>query len=169
MSQSPYVGQPTTEVEAAWHLLLAPASLRVSEEELQSSDPFGPSTQASVALPNGGRLAWLGVYHELHCVKMLYQANYRHQLHPNLTELELRDLQVHADHCIDQLREAVMCHGDVRSLTTFTWKEGYSRPLLSPERPVHRCMDWGMLVDNLRKRVVGDAEMETLTREQEET
>ena len=36
--------------------------IRVSEEELSSRN------QSSVKLPKGGHMAWLGVYHELHCV-----------------------------------------------------------------------------------------------------
>ena len=37
-------------------------SIRVTKEEL---DAHG---QTSVELPGGGYLAWLGVFHELHCV-----------------------------------------------------------------------------------------------------
>lgn len=41
-------------------------SVRVSQEEL---DVHG---QKSIALPNGGYLAWLGVFHELHCVVRIF-------------------------------------------------------------------------------------------------
>lgn len=37
-------------------------SIRVTESELAQNE------QMSVRLPNGGYLAWLGVFHQLHCV-----------------------------------------------------------------------------------------------------
>ena len=59
---SPFAGLPSPELDKSWHDLLANTSLRVSGEELKNSN------QSSVALPGGGYMAWLGVYHELHCI-----------------------------------------------------------------------------------------------------
>ena len=42
-------------------------ALRISAEEMRASN------QSSVALPKGGYMAWLGVYHELHCIVSGYQ------------------------------------------------------------------------------------------------
>lgn len=33
-----------------------------------------------------------------------------------------------ADHCIDDIRQALMCHADT-SITTFEWQEGIRRPM----------------------------------------
>ena len=41
---------------------MAPMNIRVSAEELQRSN------QESVSLPGGGHLAWIGAFHQLHCV-----------------------------------------------------------------------------------------------------
>jgi len=68
-------------------------SIRVTKEEL---DAHG---QTSVALPGGGYLAWLGVFHELHCVKMLRQWSYREHYHPNITSHEHQHLMVHIGMC----------------------------------------------------------------------
>lgn len=59
---SPFTGTPNAESDEAWDGLLSSMTIRVSEAELQKGN------QSSVALPNGGYMAWLGVYHELHCV-----------------------------------------------------------------------------------------------------
>ena len=158
MRDSPYIGVPSPKVDGAWNTLFGNMSLRFTAEELART------SQSSVALPDGGHLAWLGVYHELHCVKVLRQANYREHYHPNLTDQELRDLQVHADHCIDQLREALMCHGDTESLTTFIWSDRWEKPLLSPQRPQHRCLDWDAMVASMRERIVNDEELGRLRR-----
>lgn len=153
MHDSPYVGQPSEDVDNAWHDLMGNMSLRVTTEELAQQ------SQRSVALPNGGYLAWLGAYHDLHCIKILRKMNYRDHYHPNLTEQGLKDQQVHADHCIDALRNLAMCRSDTESMTTFVWRQGQVKPLLSPERPLRRCVDWDRLVGSLKHRVVSEGEM----------
>lgn len=60
---SEFAGPPSPGVDKAWHDLLGDISLRVSGEELRRSN------QSSVELPEGGGyMAWLGVFHELHCI-----------------------------------------------------------------------------------------------------
>jgi hypothetical protein len=61
-NESPFAGNPSQEVDEAWHNLMLNMSIRVSKEELEAHG------QTSVELPGGGYLAWLGVFHELHCV-----------------------------------------------------------------------------------------------------
>ena len=63
LTGNPYAGLPSDEIDAAWATLLAPMHLRVTTQELERDN------QVSVALPEGGGyLAWMGVFHELHCV-----------------------------------------------------------------------------------------------------
>ena len=161
MHNSPYVGRDFAAVDSAWDLLLGNMSLRVDSDELAEH------SQSSVSLPDGGHLAWLGVYHELHCIKMLQRMNYREHYQPDLTEQGLRDQQVHVDHCIDQLREASMCRSDTESLTTFIWSERWDKPLLSPQRPQHRCVDWDSLVSSFQDRIVGEGELNRMSRPME--
>lgn len=60
---NPFAGAPSPEIDKTWSELLAPMNIRVSKAELKSNG------QTSVALPEGGGyLAWLGVFHELHCI-----------------------------------------------------------------------------------------------------
>ena len=63
LNHNAFAGRPTPEIDAAWHGLMKNINIRVSEEEMARSK------QTSLGLPEGGgRLAWLGVYHELHCL-----------------------------------------------------------------------------------------------------
>ena len=63
---SPFAGPPSPAVDKAWHDLLAKTAIRVHGSELQNSN------QTSIALPaGGGFMAWLGVYHQLHCIVRL--------------------------------------------------------------------------------------------------
>lgn len=61
MHESPYVGPPDPNVDHAWSDLMANMSIRVTKSELTQNN------QTSVRLPGGGYLAWLGVFHQLHC------------------------------------------------------------------------------------------------------
>ncbi|KAL7621420.1 hypothetical protein AAE478_008742 [Parahypoxylon ruwenzoriense] len=94
---SPYGGEPSLESDEAWHQLLNNMSVRVTAEELAAHG------QTSVALPKGGYLAWLGVFHELHCVKILRQWSWREHYFPNMTAHEHAHQMVHIDHCLDWL------------------------------------------------------------------
>lgn len=156
MRDSPYIGQPGNISDGSWNNLFANMSIRVTEEELSSRG------QSSVALPGGGYLAWLGVYHELHCVKVLRKMIYRDHFYPNTTQEEFENHQVHADHCVDMLRQALLCHGDMETLTTFVWDRKYNKPLLSPQRPLHTCLDWSSIMITIADRIVSEGELNQL-------
>ena len=64
-NESPFAGPPSLNTDAAWHDLMGNMSIRVTKAELEAHG------QQSVQLPGGGYLAWLGVFHELHCVVSL--------------------------------------------------------------------------------------------------
>ena len=173
MRESPYAGPPGTNIDLVWQALLADMSIRVTKEELDQQG------QESVPLEGGGYLAWLGVFHQLHCTisghpwllgaantkeqKMLRQLNYRNTYHPNITRSQSGDWQVHADHCIEILRASAMCRPDLASLTTFIWDEKTSRPMLRNERPTQKCVDWQSLTACLRDRAVDERELRSLS------
>lgn len=153
LKESPYTGPPFPSVDTAWHDLLANMSIRVTSEELAEHN------LTSVALPYGGHLAWLGIYHELHCIKLMRHTNYRQQYNPGIAGKALRDLQVHVDHCSELLRASAMCRPDLETLTTFIWQEGSSGPLPSPQRPERTCVDWEVSMAGIGHRVIDDEEM----------
>ena len=59
---SPYTGAPGSSVDNAWADLMSKIHIRVTKEELERNG------QTSIEMPGGGYLAWLGGFHELHCV-----------------------------------------------------------------------------------------------------
>ena len=85
MRESPYVGPPTPELDVAWRDLMGNMSIRVTNAELKHTG------QKSVELPQGGYLAWLGVFHELHCIvsKPLFP------LHPRTRSKERNAVEAH--------------------------------------------------------------------------
>lgn len=118
LNHNPFVGPPTSRVDAAWHDLLDNIHLRVSKEELERAK------QSSIELPEGGgHLAWLAVYHELHCLvsrrlrqdhffnvishtdlaklirwhqKVIRRWTYQDHYYPNLTAKERNHWEVHS-------------------------------------------------------------------------
>ncbi|KAH8742344.1 hypothetical protein F5883DRAFT_74984 [Diaporthe sp. PMI_573] len=153
---SPYAGEPTPESDEAWHTLLNNMSVRVTGEELARHN------QTSVELPGGGYLAWLGVFHELHCVKMLRQWSWREHYFPNMTAHEHRHQMVHIDHCLDWLRNAAICGADTSALAVFKWDEKLPHPMLNTKRVPHRCVDWDALTRSHEDRVVSRDEIVSL-------
>ncbi|THV53663.1 hypothetical protein BGAL_0045g00220 [Botrytis galanthina] len=143
LPSSPYAGPPSESVDQAWHDLLKDMNIRVTAEELEERN------QKSISLPEGGGH-----------MKMLRRWNYRDHYYPNITDPTIEHWDIHADHCFDVLRSAVMCQGDT-TLTTFGW-EKLSKPQPHVKSTEHRCVDWNALMDSLADRVVGEEEMAAL-------
>ena len=68
LNNNTFAGKPNPQIDVAWHGLMENIKIRVSETEMERTG------QHSVKLPEGGgNLAWLGVYHELHCLVSEYR------------------------------------------------------------------------------------------------
>ncbi|KAI0153413.1 hypothetical protein BJ166DRAFT_616593 [Pestalotiopsis sp. NC0098] len=111
-------------------------NVRVPEQDLDRIN----RTSIPLLDDQGGYLVALDVYHELHCLNMLRRQIYR-DWYPDRHTME-KQLE-HADHCIDALRQALMCHGDI-ALMTYDWIDDYRWPW--PNFNVdHECRRWDLL------------------------
>ncbi|KAJ4153789.1 hypothetical protein LMH87_010261 [Akanthomyces muscarius] len=150
-STSKYRGEPSPTIDAAWDELLQYNNIRVSSAELLVAN------LTSVALhdtPSGdSHLVTLDVYHTLHCVnrarKALYPAYYTS---PNRPEVD----RAHVEHCLDLLRQVLMCHGDV-ALHTYQWRDDVRVPWPT-FATTHQCTRWDRIVDWSRGRSVESLE-----------
>lgn len=61
-NRSRYSGPPHPDIDKSWDELFKFRDIRVTAEELNFNQ------RTSVELPEGGYMAWLGIWHELHCV-----------------------------------------------------------------------------------------------------
>ncbi|OAQ76521.1 hypothetical protein VFPBJ_08881 [Purpureocillium lilacinum] len=126
-----FKGPPRPELDEAWNKLLGPTSIRVSKETLDRIN------RTSVPLLDGsGYMAGLDVYHQLHCLR--YVRRYLHKDYYNMTEE--KNLGQHIDHCLDNLRQYIMCNADV-VIQTFDWIPNFHRPWPN-FRIVHECANW---------------------------
>ncbi|KAF4628749.1 hypothetical protein G7Y89_g9408 [Cudoniella acicularis] len=154
--ESPYNGEPGPEVDAAWHELLSYMNIAVSGSDL---DRIGAS---SIPIPDqeGQYVAGLNVFHELHCLKRIRQYTWADYYHPNATEEDSRLNRLHADHCIDVLRQAILCHSDI-SLFTLEWSQAQSKPRANFSHE-HTCVNWGAILAWARERSVPESTMKNL-------
>ncbi|KAI1249472.1 hypothetical protein MGN70_009085 [Eutypa lata] len=147
--ESPYAGPPSKDIDRAWTKLLDHVNIRASDRELTSLN------QTSVQLPNGqGSLVWMDKY--------LRQWIYRDHYHPEVGPEETPHWLLHIDHCLDLIRQALMCRADT-SLMTFHWAADRREPMLKLESPEHVCVDWEDLMEKVESRRVNDADMVLLT------
>ncbi|KND91180.1 hypothetical protein TOPH_04039 [Tolypocladium ophioglossoides CBS 100239] len=142
---TPFMGPPSPETDQAWADLLQYSHLRLSREELRRID------QTSIPLPDEEDAYWgmLGATHELHCLKRLRQYMYKDHYFPNLTPQEEMLNLLHSGHCIEILRQAAMCRGDV-SITMY-WRDDVEMPIADFTLP-HSCVNWNAIQDWSEKR-----------------
>ncbi|KAK3688793.1 hypothetical protein B0T22DRAFT_460242 [Podospora appendiculata] len=113
--KSPYMGFPTDKTERLWKDLYGFGISKISEEEAKKLP------HPTLTIPGTkDYLVQLDVWHELHCLNDLRMLLYPERF-PGMaavtdengvidrTRIEFR----HWDHCVDSIRETLMCHADV--------------------------------------------------------
>ncbi|KAM3087045.1 hypothetical protein ACMFMF_000978 [Clarireedia jacksonii] len=142
---NPFVGEPRPELEEAWHDLLRHDNLHVDFDDFDKDMPV-------IKLADGsGAIAQLTVFHALHCLKKLRQWVYKDHYYASASEARLALEAGHADHCIEYIRENLMCKPDI-SLITYRWvngtrgneKIGESKAPLPSNKDLsdHECVNW---------------------------
>ncbi|CAG8975630.1 hypothetical protein HYALB_00008389 [Hymenoscyphus albidus] len=130
-----YVGEPSPEIDEAWHNLLKGQYLIISEEEAMKLNRHD--------LVEGLYLAEPEVMHSLHCLNAIrkslyYGPNYTHH---NPDELPKNYHKTHIDHCIEQIRQNIQCALDLTPIPIFVaGREGHRIYVGEPQ--VHTCRDW---------------------------
>ncbi|TGO64394.1 hypothetical protein BCON_0007g00440 [Botryotinia convoluta] len=158
---SPYRGPPSKEIDAAWNRIsiVRPLDLDILKEDFHTIG-VNPDTAATNAPEHGGGYFMVPEFtHQLHCVNLLRKASYfkydYYKIHdPDFGDKE-ETFKVHLDHCVEMLRQFVMCHADV-TIVTAHWIEQRSRPW--PDfNTKHVCRDFEKVLDwtNRHSKPVG--------------
>ncbi|KAM7218429.1 protein of unknown function (DUF3328) domain containing protein [Rhypophila decipiens] len=140
---SEFAGPPNQSNTKAWDDLITPTFFSSSLSDLQMT---GESIDDSVRLAQGGYIAGLAVYHNIHCLRRLRLFLHSNYYYDTFTEANLEYLRGHLGHCIESLRRTIMCDADT-TIYTFTWKDAElispgiwrPRPKSSQEK---RCVNW---------------------------
>ncbi|KAI0813186.1 hypothetical protein GGR55DRAFT_636306 [Xylaria sp. FL0064] len=119
-------GAPTKQQDDARDYLINAAFFNASLDEFLRA---GESLDDLAELKDGGFLASLGVYHELHCLRQIRLYVYKEVYYPKISGKDKYYLQDHVAHCLEALRRTIMCYGNT-AITSFHWT---TPDLLSPE------------------------------------
>ncbi|KAK1981464.1 hypothetical protein LZ30DRAFT_720000 [Colletotrichum cereale] len=144
----PFSGPPRDEVDRNWHNIINDENIVLEPEYMKQlgRDQFG------VAVPDGsGFIGTLNVYHELHCIKRLYQYTYPEVYPRGDTPAAEASSRQHKDHCLDFLRQSAMCHADV-GVITFQWSPESLLPVANATH--HQCANWEKLARWTKGRTV---------------
>jgi hypothetical protein len=136
-----YVGPPTDELDAAWEELLRGRYITVTEAEAETAfgRPHGLYND-----PEVGYLVGVDVYHALHCVDEIRKALDRDHYYNKQTKHGFPD-RAHRDHCLDHLRQQLMCHADLTPIPVI-WYEAHGRSFVQSD-VIHTCRNWDMIQD----------------------
>ncbi|OHF03761.1 hypothetical protein CORC01_01080 [Colletotrichum orchidophilum] len=144
-----YRGKPRPELDAAWDELVLYSNLRLKAEDLKKIN------RTSVRLSDeSGQLTdyyWSGlnVHHQIHCLKLVRQALFPDYYFKGNVKLK-RHLEDHIDHCVDNIRMALMCKADI-SIGSYDWVDNNRRPLTN-FRTEHSCYNWDLVNNWARDR-----------------
>ncbi|KAI1378117.1 hypothetical protein F4677DRAFT_444029 [Hypoxylon crocopeplum] len=117
--QYPWNQPPSSELDSTWNDLLYALNIRVSRDEMSR---LGLNTTNRVQVNRGDYFAALGVFHYLHCLNNLRKVVHWDYYGPQIAGSGSQEAfgKEHSDHCIDVLRQAVMCHANVQ-VNTAEW------------------------------------------------
>ncbi|KAG1787771.1 uncharacterized protein HD556DRAFT_1407595 [Suillus plorans] len=93
----------------------------------------------------GDYMATVEVIHQLHCIDMLRRVSWGDHSSGHGAHESPGDFRIHLDHCIEMLRQNIMCHADVTMLT-YDWVEGVKDPFPNFRIP-HRCRNFEKVLD----------------------
>ncbi|KAI3325013.1 hypothetical protein HD806DRAFT_491739 [Xylariaceae sp. AK1471] len=147
IAKSPFVSSNFEEADSAWSNLLRHHNLRIFEDEMEmmniTSIPFNHG---------GGYHGMMGVFHELHCLKLVREAVHQDHYYRNMSQGVKDYLAGHTSHCIDILRSSAMCRADTM-IFPYHWSERNRVPNPTWVQK-HECVDWNKLTEWLETRRV---------------
>ncbi|KAK7471275.1 hypothetical protein VKT23_002683 [Stygiomarasmius scandens] len=142
---SRYRDNPSDEVDSIWRDLYRAGISYLKPEEKENLQLAGEDAEKIAERPD--KLIQLAVFHDLHCVNKLRQR--LHQDYYTASSLLLGTW--HMDHCIDALRQTIMCASDI---TPIAWRWNYARGMIMRDASVvHQCRDFDKVKEWAMARV----------------
>ncbi|KAH7323545.1 hypothetical protein BKA65DRAFT_511013 [Rhexocercosporidium sp. MPI-PUGE-AT-0058] len=136
-SETTYVGSPSPAIDAAWKSLLHAQYVALDTKESEQI----PAPHRTPIWYNGEHnFMELSVFHNLHCLNEIRLAlDHGHE------DTDRGDWmhkgRAHLDHCVDQIRQALMCHADL-TLVPMMPLEGGPEGAVLGNGEMHTCRDF---------------------------
>ncbi|TLD15798.1 uncharacterized protein PgNI_02498 [Pyricularia grisea] len=148
-STSKYRGPPTPEVEEVWFNLTYKHAVEIPEDKIAGLNRSEKDHLAHVPADVGtGYVALLEVFYQLYCLNMIrmftwWQAGKYPGVPSGLYEApeDVFRNRMHIDHCLESLRIALMCWGDVTPLLVRLDRQGYDGRK-TDFNTHHKCRNW---------------------------
>ncbi|KAI5777085.1 hypothetical protein EDC01DRAFT_624565, partial [Geopyxis carbonaria] len=156
---TPYKGPPTPELDKHWNRLMSLGMVRITPSDLHALG------RDSYALHDGsGHLGFVDVFHQLHCLNMVRMCLYSGS---GLYGCPDTSGSYHTNHCIDILRQAIMCHADT-NIVTWDWEPGRDKPVANGTVE-HTCRNFEEVFDwTMERRVTFKEIRESVRRHSED-
>ncbi|KAI0197253.1 hypothetical protein EV127DRAFT_6292 [Xylaria flabelliformis] len=162
---NPFTGNPRDELDEAWHKLLRNDNIRVPKDYLDEHN------LKSVYTKDGTEgIASLSVFHSLHCLKKVKKMLFKEYYHGGKSEEAMAREEKHVDHCVEYIRESLMCQPDL-SMVTFRWINNTAQHEDKSEFyptnfdvDMHRCANWQHLDSWAGERMFNLFEVDLLER-----
>ncbi|KAJ0163937.1 hypothetical protein CTA2_2087 [Colletotrichum tanaceti] len=131
-----YEGRPTDKSDQAWADLVQLGSTSITEAE-KARLPFDTTPNV---MKQGEYVIGLQVFHQLHCLMSLREQVW----HPTAFKWDKGEerswWELHLDHCVEALRESIVCQADTTPLR-YMWNEQESLYMLTlPQQ--YKCKNW---------------------------
>ncbi|RYP12050.1 hypothetical protein DL767_011488 [Monosporascus sp. MG133] len=143
---NPFTGDPRPELDEAWYRLPLNDNIRVSKDYLDELN------LTSIYTKDGSEgIASLSVYHSLHCLKKVKRMLFKEHYHRGKSSEAMAREAKHVDHCIEYIRESLMCQPDL-PMVTFRWINNTAQHEdksefypTSFDVSMHMCANWEAL------------------------
>ncbi|KIJ65796.1 hypothetical protein HYDPIDRAFT_27029 [Hydnomerulius pinastri MD-312] len=140
-----YRGEPSPELDALWRSVSTGVKVtRLSDAELLEAGYMDtPALIKFQPEDGGGYMANVDGYHQIHCVDLVRKI-LRRDYYESFDLSFNPSLRPHLDHCIDLLRQKLMCTADL-TMVTYDWVHGFADP--QPNfSTVHQCVNFDKLL-----------------------
>ncbi|KGO55314.1 Protein of unknown function DUF3328 [Penicillium expansum] len=146
---SKFRGPPSPDIDRAWarSINLGAVNVSLSDNDMRL---LGMDPDTSVKLPpedGGAYRVHFEFSHQMHCVNFIRMWTYRDHYKEEQEEfMDSASMQrTHIDHCVEMIRQFVMCHADTNLVST-NWVAGSSLP--HPNfNTKHTCRNFDAVVD----------------------
>ncbi|TEA06088.1 Oxidase ustYa [Colletotrichum sidae] len=133
-----FVGDPSPEIDANWEHITNGVVVDLKGEAAETV--IGKTYQK----PDGSWYVGIEAFHQLHCLNMVRKS--LHVDYYGINEPDPHPHKMHIEHCIDALREAIMCRAELTFIPMeFNAKYRTGRPAFVARE--HTCRNFEKILD----------------------